>query len=115
VSAVLCSIPDGSLLDAACPECGHRVSVHARTAEGVGICGLCSTIEGELLTVPELELSTGVIIGAPSGVTHEMAASMVETLTARFPGVVFAVVPGVSSVAFNYATPSPDDEGHPPA
>lgn len=58
---------------------------------------------GELLSFePEL---TGVIVGAPSGVTHEMAGSMVETLRARFPGVEFAVVPGVSSVAFRYSKP----------
>lgn len=42
----------------------------------------------------------GVIVGVSSTVTEAMAVEAREHLTARFPGVTFAVVAGAMSVAF---------------
>jgi len=43
----------------------------------------------------------GVIVGVPVYITAEQAVHIRDALETRFPGVVFAVVPGASSVTFS--------------
>ena len=53
----------------------------------------------------------GVIICVPAGVTTAVAVEMRLQLTARFPGVEFAIVPAVHALAFECEPSSETSEG----
>jgi len=63
-------------------------------------------IEGLILeTKPR---TTGVIFAVPLDMTAQMAMDLRVQLEQRFPGVVIAVAPGSSSIAFEWE--EPEDE-----
>jgi hypothetical protein len=53
---------------------------------------------------------TGVIVGITPHPTLQQTAVILEKLNERFPGVTFSVVPGASSVTFEFELDDEEDE-----